>query len=417
MALSLLHDSSLGCLACEADRGGGVRTAFLGGARYGRPLDATNRKKFRALQSLGELFVIGYSHDLRPRCFCEHARFYLFPQVPLAFLRYLEMLVCAPLLVCWLIFRYRVQIIVAQSPYEGFAAAVAKKIAKCFGYQLALVVESHGDFEESLLLERGRPAPAFYRRLMHRVARFSLQQADLLRAVSAATQRQLEKWSPAKSIVRFPAWTDMEVFLSAGAKEKEKFSQEILYAGVLTPLKGVHFLIEAFAAIAAEFPEARLTLVGRAQNELYTTELKRQVVGAGLTDRVCFAAPLAQANLALLMKNAVVLVLPSLSEGLGRVIIEAMAAATPVIANDVGGIPELVKDGDNGFLVPPGDARRLAEKLRWILNNPDQARWMGRRARDFAQGFFSTESYVDGYRRLFIGAQSFIHGGHAPSSL
>jgi glycosyltransferase involved in cell wall biosynthesis len=417
MALSLLHDSSLGCLACAADRAGGVRIVFLGGARYGRPLDATNRKKFHALQSLGELFVIGYSHDLRPRCFSDHARFYLLPQLPLAFLRYLEMLVCAPLLVCWLIFRHRVQIVVAQSPYEGVAAAAAKKIAKSFGYPLALVVESHGDFEERLLLQRCRAAPAVYRRLMRRAARFSLQHADLLRAVSAATQRQLEKWSPAKSIVRFPAWTDMEAFLSAGAEEKKYFSQEILYAGVLTPLKGVHHLIEAFAAIAAEFPDARLTLVGRAQDEIYTADLKRQVVGAGLTDRVGFAAPLPQANLALRMKNAAVLALPSLSEGLGRVIIEAMAAATPVIASDVGGIPEIVKDGDNGFLVAPGDERGLAEKLRWMLKNPHEARRLGRCARVFAQQFFSTEAYLEGYRRVFRGAQDSIGCGHAPSSV
>jgi len=414
MALSLLHDSSLGCVACEAR--GGVRTAFLGGARYGRPLDPTNRKKFLALRALGELFVIGYSRDLRPRCFSEHARFYLLPQLPLAFLRYLEMLVFAPLLVCWLIFRHRVQIVVAQSPYEGFAAAAAKKIAQSFGYQLALVVESHGDFEASLPLERGG-APAFCRRLLRRAARFSLQQADLLRAVSAVTERQLEKWSPAKSIVRFPAWTDMEVFLGAGAEEKEYFSQKILYAGVLTPQKSVHHLIGAFAAIAAEFPDAELTLVGRAQNEIYTAELKRQVIGTGQSDRVRFATPLPQADLALWMKNAAVLVLPSISEGFGRVIIEAMAAATPVIGSDVGGIPEIIKDGDNGFLVPPGDERGLAEKLRWILKNPHQARRMGRRARAFAQQFFSTEAYLDGYRRVFRGAQDTIRCGHAPSSL
>ncbi len=415
MALSLLHDSSLDGLACDADRGGRVRIAFLGGARYGRPLDATNRKKFRALGSLGKLFVIGYSQDLRPRCFSEHARFYLLPQLPLAVLRHLEMLLYAPLLICWLTFRHRIQIVVAQSPYEGFAAAAAKKIARCFGYRLALVVESHGDFEASVLERQGERA--IYCRLLTRAARFSLQQADLLRAVSTATQRQLEKWSPAKSIVRFPAWTDMEVFLSAGAEEKENFSQGILYAGVLTPLKGVHHLIAAFAALAAEFPEAKLTLVGRAQNEIYTAELKRQVVDAGLTDRVCFAAPLPQADLASWMKHAAVLVLPSSSEGLGRVVIEAMAAATPVIGSDVGGIPELVEDGATGFLVPPGDERGLAEKLRWILKNPDQARRMGRRARDFAQQFFSTEAYLDGYRRVFIGAQGFIHGEHAPSSL
>lgn len=417
MALSLLHDSSLGCLAREADRCGGARVAFIGGARYSRPLDSTNRKKFRALESLGELFVIGYSQNLRPRRFTEHARFYLLPKLPLAILRYLEMLALAPLLVCWLIVRHRVQILVAQSPYEGFAAAAAKSIAKWLGYRIALVVESHGNFEESLLLQRRVAVPGIYRWLMRRAARFSLQQADLLRAVSAATQRQLQKWSPGKSIVRFPAWTDMEVFLSAGAQEDERPSREILYAGVLTPLKGVHHLIAAFGEVAGEFPGAELILIGRAQNESYAADLKRQAERAGLNERVRFLDPLPQAVLALSMKRAVVLVLPSFSEGLGRVVIEAMAAAKPVIGSDVGGIPELVEDGVTGFLVPAGDERLLAEKLRWILKNPDEAQRMGRRAREFAQQFFSTDAYIDGYRRVFIGAQGFIHGGHAPSSV
>ena len=127
---------------------------FIGGTRYSKPLNATAEKKFRALKSLGELFVIGFSQDLRLRRFTEHANFYLLPKIPIPVLRYAEMFILGPLLACWLIFRRRIQVLVAQSPYEGFAAALAKKIAGWLGRKVVLVVENHGDFEESLFLYR-----------------------------------------------------------------------------------------------------------------------------------------------------------------------------------------------------------------------------------------------------------------------
>src|SRR6266496_2824031 len=131
-----------------------IKVCFLGSARYEQPLDATSEKKFRALKSLGKLFVIGFSQDLCTRTFTEHAHFYLMPQLPLPLLRYAEMFLIGPLVACWLIFGRRVQVLVAQSPYEGFAAAVAKRIAGWLGHRVTLVVESHGDFEESMLLQR-----------------------------------------------------------------------------------------------------------------------------------------------------------------------------------------------------------------------------------------------------------------------
>ena len=85
------------------------------------------------------------------------------------------------------------------------------------------------------------------------------------------------------------------------------------------------------------------------------------------------------------MRRACVFVLPSMSEGLGRVVVEAMATGTPVIGSQVGGIPEMVEDGVTGFLVQPGDETMLAERLRWILEHPDEAWEMGRRAHAFAK--------------------------------
>ena len=397
-----------------------IKVCFLGGARYEQPLDDTSEKKFRALKSLGKLFVIGFSRDLCTRTFTEHAHFYLLPQCPLSVIRYAEMFLLGPLLACWLIFRHGVQVLVAQSPYEGFAAALAKKIAGWLGRRVVLVVESHGDFEESLFLQRRVAFERLYRLVMHHAARFSLMHADLLRAVSNSTKEQLEQQSPGKPIVRFPAWTDIEVFLQAGGSREQNFPQSILYAGVLTPLKGVHHLINAFVGLAQEFPPARLVLVGHEENKSYAAQLKEQVKRFGLDERVQFIGVMPQVELALWMRKACVFVLPSVSEGLGRVVVEAMATGTPVIGSHVGGIPEIVEDGSTGFLVPPGDQKALAEKIRWILNNPEEAREMGSRARLFAAHLFSTETYVKGYGQIFEAAQPSIEQEeqkHAASSL
>jgi glycosyltransferase involved in cell wall biosynthesis len=174
----------------------------------------------------------------------------------------------------------------------------------------------------------------------------------------------------------------------------------------LTPLKGVHRLIDAFARIAGEFPQSRLLIVGRRQSETYAEELRRQVARLDLGERIEFQPAIAQAELAALMAGAAVLVLPSASEGLGRVILEAMAAATPVIGSDVGGIPDLIENGVNGFLVPPDDERALARRLAWILENPQQARALGQAGRAFAAEFFSTEVYLNGYRKIFQQARN-----------
>jgi glycosyltransferase involved in cell wall biosynthesis len=101
------------------------------------------------------------------------------------------------------------------------------------------------------------------------------------------------------------------------------------------------------------------------------------------------------------MAASTVLVLPTFSEGLGRVIIEAMAVGRPVIASDVGGVPDLVVDGQTGFLVPPGDPSRLADRLRWIFMHPAEAKRMGALGHHRIRTLFSTTKYVSGYREVF----------------
>ena len=120
-----------------------------------------------------------------------------------------------------------------------------------------------------------------------------------------------------------------------------------------------------------------------------------------LENRITFLGHLPQSQLAHHMAEASVLVIPSLSEGLGRVVFEAMACRTPVIGSRVGGIPEMIQGGTTGFLVPPGDVSALTGKLKWILEHPQKARTMGDCARIYAENFFSEELYIRGYSALF----------------
>jgi glycosyltransferase involved in cell wall biosynthesis len=268
-------------------------------------------------------------------------------------------------------------------------------------------VENHGDVEVSLFLQRRVALPHLYWWLMRITARFAIRHADLLRAVSSSTREQLQRWARDKQLLQFPAWTDIEVFLKVGP-DRAQDNQDIVYVGVLTPGKGVHHLINAFAQVAPEFSQARLVIIGRAENSEYADGLKVAVTEGDLNGRVKFVGELSQAELAQRMQHGVVFVLPTYSEGLPRVVFEAMATGMPVVASNVGGIADMVQNGVNGFLVAPGDEVGLAERLRWFLGHPEEAKAMGRRAHEFAQRFFSTETYVNGYRQILQNAQSIL---------
>jgi glycosyltransferase involved in cell wall biosynthesis len=376
----------------------------VGSARYPDPLDETTLKKWRALAGLGlPMVVIGFSSSLRPRAFVREARFLLLPLLPLPALRYLVALACVPALALWVILRYNARVLIAQSPPEGGLAALAKIAARLMGRRVALIVESHGDFERDIFLYRRVGLASLVRWLIGATSRFAFRHADGLRAISGSTRRQLERYAPGRPIEQFMAWTDSQAFLETKRSDPPSRSHTLLYAGVMIPRKGLHVLIDAFAAIAPNHPEARLALVGDEQNREYAAQLRQQIEACGLSDWVEMVGQVSQAELAQRFAGARAVILPSLSEGLGRVVVEAMLCGVPVIASRVGGIPDVVQEGVTGFLVPPGDAPALAEALSRALTG-QEVDGMGRAARDFARAFFSPQAFVEGHRRLIAAA-------------
>ncbi len=142
--------------------------------------------------------------------------------------------------------------------------------------------------------------------------------------------------------------------------------------GWLTPIKGHRFLIEAIARLKPSHPRLFAVIVGGGElkDELMALAVKLsvhdsvQLVGERTDVPDCLGA-------------MDLFVLPSLNEGMGRALVEAMAAARPVIATRVGGIPAFVKDRQNGLLVPPGDSTALAAAIAELLSRPDWAKELG----------------------------------------
>jgi glycosyltransferase involved in cell wall biosynthesis len=141
----------------------------------------------------------------------------------------------------------------------------------------------------------------------------------------------------------------------------------ILFVGRLSAAKGVRVLFAAMAQLRRSHPQAHLTLIGDGPER---AELERAAAEAGLTGSVAFLGYRTQAEVAAELAQADVFALPSFAEGLPVVLMEALAARTTVVATAIAGVSELVRPGETGLLVPPGDPESLAESLARLLDDP-----------------------------------------------
>lgn len=142
----------------------------------------------------------------------------------------------------------------------------------------------------------------------------------------------------------------------------------ILFVGYLDTFKGIFELVDAFYEINKENKNVKLMMVGTGPKK---EELKEKVLKLGLGDYVMLIGAVPSTKIHIYYQMADIFVLPSYTEGFPLSVLEAMACGMPVVATDVGGIHEIVKNGLNGFLVSPRKRRELTEKLNFIVNNED----------------------------------------------
>ena len=164
----------------------------------------------------------------------------------------------------------------------------------------------------------------------------------------------------------------------------------------LVPIKDVMTLVEALVRLRDDVPDVHLEIAGDGPER---ARLEREVAARGLTGAVSFLGW--RTDIRAVMSGWDVFALPSLEEGLPIAALEAMAVGLPVVASAVGGIPELVVDGQTGWLVPPGDPGVLAQRLRTLLLNSELRRAMGSAGRNRARQHFSIEQMVKAITRIY----------------
>ncbi len=204
--------------------------------------------------------------------------------------------------------------------------------------------------------------------------------------------------------VTIPFGVDLSRFEGGGVLKKPELGLQEGPAVIGTvcrlvePKKGLGILLEAVAQLRkqAPVPGCQLLIVGEGPAH---ESLRERSEKLGIAPWVVFTGM--RRDVAGLLPLMDVFVLPSLYEGFGIAILEAMAARRPVVATAVGGIPEFVVHGQTGLLVPPGDPVALAAAVHSLLSHPEQARLMGVRGRERARDHFAIESVVRRHEELY----------------
>ena len=185
---------------------------------------------------------------------------------------------------------------------------------------------------------------------------------------------------------------DIERFapVSEGSPERTEvlagWSPVIGSTAMLRPEKGVDTLVEAFASLTRKAPTAGLLLVGGGPLQV---RLEARIRELGLEDRVYFAGPVT--DVLPWLRRMDIFVLPSLSEALSNSLLEAMSAGCPAVASQTGGNPELVLEGQTGYLFQPGDAADLTGKLQLLAGDPALRARLATAGRAFIAQNFSRE--------------------------
>lgn len=193
------------------------------------------------------------------------------------------------------------------------------------------------------------------------------------------------------------------VDLSLVSPEPSNTPRRVLSVGTLKARKCMGATLEAFIALSGDYPDARLTIVGIGEER---EMLQRRIDASGLGGRAVLAGGVSHAEVMRLMAESDAFVLPSYDEGQGIVYIEAMASGCVAVGSVGEGIAETIRDGENGFLVPSGDAAAVERTLRRIFDAPDDLRDLRARAREdalalsWAENARRTSAF---YRRVLAG--------------
>ena len=318
---------------------------MVGRTRYAFPLSPSLGQKFDALSAELDVRVVATASGGRS----GDGRFRLVRQIRPRALDGASFYALLPFRVARELRDFRPDAVLTQGAQEAALVLLGRKLA---GVPTRVIVDIHGDPAAPARLYGSRARKALAP-LADGLARYGLSRADGVRTISAYTS-SLVRAAGVEPTATFAAFMDLEPFLETAPRPLPERPTALL-VGVLERYKAVDVL-----AAQTRWTES-----------LPTTEVAR------------------------VLDEATVLVLPSRSEGLGRVVVEAFCRGRGVVASRVGGIPDIVDDGETGLLVPPGDAEALANALVLSLSDRTIAARLGSAGRVAVEPWLATpEEYA-----------------------
>lgn len=302
-----------------------------------------------------------------------------------------------------------------------FAKAFLCLLAALLSRRVALVhahVASHGSFwRKSLLLAlaRGFGVPTVFH--LHgggfadfaaglgpgwrqRWVRHSLQASDRVVCLSARWQAWVQGFAPAaravvlQNPVRVPSDAELAALRAGGDAAAPPF---VLYLGLIAPAKGSFDLLGAWPAVRTQAPTWQLKMGGNGDS----AALLQRAADLGVSASVHYLGWVAGEHKQGLIAHASVFVLPSYNEGLPVAVLEAMACGVPVVCTPVGGVPDIVADGQEGLLVPVGDPAALADALVRLAGQPALRQALGQAGRRRVLAHNAVPIVVEQWRALY----------------
>jgi glycosyltransferase involved in cell wall biosynthesis len=341
------------------------RVLFVSRERFRLPLDGAQKRKWEAVGGVVDHRVLaaapagGPTHDERfrlvpPARALDGPLFYLL--LPWRIARELR--------------RFQPQAALVQGVHELVAFLVARRIS---GVGTKAILDVQGDWHEATRLY-GSPLRRLLNPVNDALAPFAVRHADAVRTVSTQTTG-LVRGLGVEPAATFPSYVDADAFLARPPAPLPERPRAV-FVGVLERYKAFDTLVEAWRRAAPRVPTATLHIVGDG-----TMRDRARSLVAELPERTEWSERLAAEEVAAAMDDAWLVCLPSRSEGLPRVALEAACRGRAIIGGNRAGIPDVVEHETNGLLVDPDDAGELADALVRLLSDRQLAQEYGAAAR------------------------------------
>jgi len=227
--------------------------------------------------------------------------------------------------------------------------------------------------------------------IMKKIVQFNLSKANAITSTSAMLKKETEKYiKPDQSVFHIPFGIDLKLF----SKKVKKSRGKKICIGTVRSLEkkyGITYLIEAFNLIKLKETDTELMIVGTGSLH---EKLVKQAEASGVNNNITFTGRVSNNDVVSYLHKIDIFVVPSISESetFGVSAVEASACSLPVIASNIGGLPEVVVNGKTGMLVPPGDVDALVSSILLLIRSPELRLKLGDNGRKYIKSKYAIDS-------------------------